>query len=124
MDNNVDRRLLLESLCLWQSSRKSVQEPVLVAKSLQLGRDEADHDLVGNKITAIDEALGFLAKIGALLDVASQEIAGGDVLELEVPDDPVGDGAFAGAGCSHDEGVDSRSCAAVKASRCKHQTRN
>jgi hypothetical protein len=52
--------------------------------------------------------LGQLADVGAFADVLPEEVARADMHEPEVPDDPVRNGALAGAGSPDDEGAQTR----------------
>ena len=68
---------------------KAVEQPGLRPELLQLGGDEADHDLVRHEVALVDVGLGGQAQLGALPHLGPQEVSATDVEETEVPDDPV-----------------------------------
>jgi hypothetical protein len=45
-----------------------------------------------------DDAAGFIAEARACRDLAAEQISGGDIEEVEVPDEMLGLGAFASTG--------------------------
>ena len=64
--------------------------------------------------------LSKLANIGSLPNMLPKEVAGADVNEAKVSDDPVGDGAFAGPGCPDDQGAETLAIAQALKSRTNH----
>ena len=87
--HDVDGSLRLERLGLGHGPWEAVEEPGLRPELLQLGGDEADHDLVRHEVALVDVGLGGQTELGALPHLGPQEISAAHVEETEVPDDPV-----------------------------------
>ncbi len=51
----------------------------------------------------INHLLGKFSNFSSFTDMLSKEVSGTDVNEAKVPDDPVGDGAFAGTRCADNQ---------------------
>ena len=85
------RELLVERLRLIDRARKPVQdEAVLGVRLTEPLRDHGNDQLVRDELALIHVFLGLLAELGAVLDVGSQHVSGGDERKPKVDSEPIG----------------------------------
>ena len=81
----------VQRLGLRYGARKPVQdEAVLGVRLTEPLRDHGNDQLVRDELALIHVFLGLLAELGAVLDVGSQHVSGGDERKPEVDTQPVG----------------------------------
>jgi hypothetical protein len=101
VDGRVQRRaqpgqVLIQRPGLGDAAGEAVQqEPALAVGLGQPLQHHRDHDLVGDQLARVQVGLGDLAQRGAVGHVGPQEVAGGQVHQLESGRDPVRLGALA-----------------------------
>lgn len=94
----------VESGCLFDGSRKTIEDEardhIIARKSVP---HHGDGDIAGNELTSIDIGLGGSAEFGALCDVTSKQVSGGDVYDVHCFGQQLGLGSFS---CSRRSGED------------------
>src|SRR3954454_17162121 len=77
-------QLLPQRVRLRDVAREAVQQEAVVALVLDLVEDHLDHELVGNELAVVHVRLGLAAQVRLLPHVLPQEVARGDVGQIEV----------------------------------------
>ena len=79
---------LLQSLCLWDSARESVEyhSLMLLAERVVYAGENVYHQLVRNELTLVDVSLGSLAKFSFVFDLISEHVTSRDVSQSVLPD--------------------------------------
>ena len=122
-DQAAERRVQLqhqafEDVALDVGAREAVEEePVGLRVLGDRLLDELDDDLVGDEAARGDDALGLQAQLRLRRQLLAQQVAGGDVEEVELLDEELRLRALAGAGRAEQRDVQhvrlpSRSCRA------------
>ncbi len=87
---------LVQRLGLGHGAGEAVQDEALLAVGLrQAILDDADDHFIGHQFPGIHEFLGLAAHFGAFFDRGAENVAGGDLRNLEFVNQLLGLGAFA-----------------------------
>ena len=89
VDDDVDRSHLLQCHGLGLGPREAVKEPRQVLDFLELRGHHVHHEVIGNQVAAVHEALGLLAQLGAIVDVLPEQVTRADMLKPKITDDPI-----------------------------------
>jgi hypothetical protein len=96
----------------WSSSVSSasacVEQEAVVAVLLDLVENHLDHEVVRHELALVHVGLGLAAEVGLLGHVLTQQVARGDVGQVEVIAQACGLGAFAGPGRTEEDEVQFR----------------
>ena len=94
-------QLGLQGLRLWQGAREPVQDEPAIRVFDGL-HHHLDHHVVGHQLSRPQVLLGLDAQTGPFLDVAPEDVPGGDEGDAKPVGQPVGLGPLAGPGRSEE----------------------
>ena len=101
------REHLLQGLGLRDGAGEAIEDDALVLASEGIidGSQDVNHQLIGDELALVDEALGCLTKFRAVLDLVAEHIARGDMTETVFLNHHVALRSLAGTGSTENNDI-------------------